>query len=424
MDRKLFDVTMQPAPTTIKLPSGLQLVHIHYPTAGAGIFGIAVKAGSANESSDEYGLAHLVEHTLFKGTKKRSSWHIINRMEAVGGELNAFTTKEDTVVYSIFPAGNANRAIELIADLATNSQFPDREIDKEREVVIDEINSYRDTPAEAIFDEFEEFALASTPLSHNILGSPDSVRLLNSSHCRQFLADNYTVDNVVVFYSGSDSIDKIARLAERYFAAMPSVGKRFQMTATPKVDAFDKTITLDVHQTHALIGACVGGIFSPQRYAISLFSNITGGPGMNSLLNVELRERRGLVYSVETSTALFSTCGLITLYFGCDAHDLARCRKLCNNVFRHLAEGGLSERALASAKKQYMGQFAIASENRETRIMSAARSLLFRGLTDSYAETLRGINEVSLSDIADIAQRMCNASSLIYTYDNYSAKNS
>lgn len=409
----------QPEPEVYTLGNGLRLVYMHYPLSGAGIFGISIRAGSADEARENYGLAHFVEHTLFKGTKRRSAWHIINRMEAVGGELNAFTTKEETVIYSIFPSGNEARATELIADLAINSQFPERELEKEREVVIDEINSYRDTPSEAIFDEFEEYILAGSPLAHNILGTPESVRELESRHCRNFLSTCYTTGNMVAFYSGSAPAEKVARMAERYFAQLQTGTKDSGATeALPEVSRFDKSVHLDIHQTHALIGARVGGIYSPQRYAVSLFSNIIGGPGMNSLLNVELRERRGLVYSVEASTAVFSACGLISVYFGCDAHDLTRCRKICSGVFSRLAADGLTDRALAAAKKQYMGQLAIASENRENRILSAARSLLFRGTTGSYGDTQRGIAAVSVADIAALAATMCGASSLIYTNDN------
>ena len=163
-----------PQPSTVTFANGLRMVHLQHRNVGAGIFGVVVRAGSADESADEQGLAHLVEHTIFKGTRRRSPWHIINRMEAVGGELNAFTTKEETTVYSIYPGGNAARAIELVADLVLNSVFPDKEIDKEREVVLDEIYSYRDTPSDAVFDDFEDQVFAGSPVGHNILGTPES----------------------------------------------------------------------------------------------------------------------------------------------------------------------------------------------------------------------------------------------------------
>lgn len=395
-------------------PDGLRLVHIHHRGAGAGIFGIAVRAGSVDESSDEYGLAHFVEHTIFKGTSRRSSWHIINRMESVGGELNAFTTKEETVVYSIFPSGNAPRAIELIADLAAGSKFPDKELEKEREVVIDEINSYRDTPSEAIYDDFEERALAGTPAAHNILGSPESVRLLSGASCRAFLDKHYTKNNIVAFYSGPQSAEHIAKLVERHFAVLPAGTPKTRGCTKKTFLHFEHVEKLDIHQSHALLGAEVKGLYSPQRHAVSLLANIIGGPGMNSLLNVELRERRGLVYSVEASTAMFSDIGLLNVYFGCDPEDLSRCMKICKSVFSKIADGDITARKLEMAKKQYLGQFAIASENRENRIMAAARAALFRGAPLSFEDTVEAIHNVSVDEISLIANSLCEASSLVY----------
>ncbi|MCM1068171.1 MAG: insulinase family protein [Muribaculaceae bacterium] len=404
------------APVLITLPSGLRLVCLRQKGARAGIFGIAVRAGSADEEPGLHGLAHFVEHTIFKGTAKRSSWHIINRMEAVGGELNAFTTKEETVLYTIFPGGCAARGIELIADLAVNSRFPDRELDKEREVVIDEINSYRDTPSEAIYDDFEELAFAGTPLAHNILGTPGSVRDLGSEHCRAFLDRYYTTPNVVAFYSGPRTPESIAALVERHFEAMPRHSAPKRPSGTCKVEPFERTERLDTHQCHTLLGASVPGIGSPQRHAVALFANIIGGPGMNSLLNVELRERRGLVYSVEASTAMFTGGGLLNVYYGCDAADSARCRRICSDTFSRLADSGLSPRSLAAARKQYLGQLALASENRENRIMALARATLFRGAPSSAAEITAAIEAVDNSHISAIAQAMLGASALSFTY--------
>jgi peptidase, M16 family len=410
-----------PEPTLTTLPGGLRLVHLHQRSAGSGIFGISVRTGSADEKQGKEGLAHFVEHTIFKGTQRRSSWHIINRMEAVGGELNAFTSKEETVVYSIFPSGNAPRAIELIADLAANSQFPAHELEKEREVVIDEINSYLDTPSEAIFDDFEEEAFNGCALAHNILGNADSVRKLTGADCREFLADNYRSGNIVAFYSGPQSQAHIESLVERYFAALPQGEKNGTTAANNAVlyHDFDQTRRLDIHQAHVVLGTQTPGICDAGRHAVSLFANIIGGPGMNSLLNVELRERRGLVYSVEASTSVFTTCGLITVYFGCDAEDVSRCRDICTRVFRNIADGKFTERHLAKAKKQYLGQLAVASENRENRIMAAARAASFRGEISDLVMATDAINSVSVNDIQALANKMAEASALIFTSSVY-----
>ncbi|MDE6526957.1 MAG: insulinase family protein [Muribaculaceae bacterium] len=402
-------------PEVHTLSNGLRLVHVHHRGAGAGIFGIAVRAGSADEEDGKYGLAHFVEHTIFKGTRRRSSWHVINRMEAVGGELNAFTTKEETVVYSIFPSGNASRAIELISDLAIESQFPGRELDKEREVVIDEINSYRDTPAEAIYDDFEELAFAGTPLAHNILGTPESVRRLESDDCRSFLRRYYTAANMVAFYSGPQSSSRIAPLVERYFSGLSQHDIMREKEALHAPERFETTCETDSHQCHCLLGAHVPGLYSDKRHAVSLFANIIGGPGMNSLLNIELRERRGLVYSVEASTAMFTSGGILNVYFGCDHDDLSRCKTLCADVFAGVADGStFSPQKLARAKKQYLGQMSISGENRENRIMALARALLFRGSYLSDRETRDAVEAISINDIRALAVAMCNASSLTF----------
>lgn len=405
----------QNEPQLLELSGGLRLVHQLRRGAGAGIFGVAVKAGSADERAGEFGLAHLVEHTIFKGTNHRSSWHIINRMEAVGGELNAYTTKEETVIYSIFPSGKTSRAVELIADLAINSRFPEKELEKEREVVLDEINSYYDQPAEALYDDFEDRAFAGTPFGHNILGSPDSVRRLAGADCRDFLNRYYTADNLVLFYSGSRSCDSVARICERYFAGIrPECTVADRAFTCPEAPVFECFEHKPVHQAHVILGAGVGGIYSDERHAVALLANMTGGPGMNSLLNVELRERRGLVYTVESSTAMFSACGLLNVYFGCDADDMERCIELCRKVFSDIADGKLTPRKLEAAKKQYLGQLAIASENPENRIMNAARATLFKGHPGDPAKVVAAIENVAAGQLAEIAARMLRASVLAF----------
>lgn len=408
---------MKAAPATqYKLENGLRLVHIHQHGVGAGIFGIVVRAGSADESADSYGLAHLVEHTIFKGTQKRSSWHIINRMEAVGGELNAFTTKEETTVYSIFPSGNAGRAIELIADLALNSRFPENEIEKEREVVMDEIYSYRDTPSEAVFDDFEDLVFAGSPLGHNILGSPDSVRQLGSESCRRFLGRFYNASNMVAFYSGPQSPDRIAKLVSRYFAPL-SPGVVNTDSSTSVFIPEQRSTEIDgLHQVHAILGIPAASLYNTGRFADALFSNMIGGPGMNSLLNVELRERRGLVYTVESSVTHFSTAGLLTVYFGCDPEDKERCLRLCSESLRRLAELPEKDlgRRLVRAKRQYLGQMAVASENRENRLMSFARSVLYKDALPVDKALEDAIHSVTPEQIAQLAAALSDASFLIY----------
>lgn len=399
------------------LPNGLRIVHIHVPGARVGYCGVAVRAGSRDEDAARHGLAHFVEHTIFKGTRRRSSWHIINRMEAVGGELNAYTTKEETVIYSAFPAGNLSRAAELIADLVTNSQFPERELDKEREVVADEIASYLDTPSEAVYDDFEDLIFAGTELGHNILGTEECLTTFTPAICREYLARWYTAQNMVAFYDGPDAPERTFRTFEKFFSAVsPSATaihtshRAGDFTQPSAGTSLHKPI--DSHQAHTIIGERLPGMFSPDRFAIALMANILGGPGMNSLLNVALRERRGLVYTVEASATLFSDCGLMSIYYGCDPGDNERCMRLVRHQIGTLADVPLSPRQLAKAKKQYLGQLTVSSDNRENRALSAARATLFRGAVTPLSQTVEAIRAVPADDICRIAATLAAAPAL------------
>lgn len=400
-------------PTVEDVGNGLRLVHIQNRGAEAAIFGIDVLAGSRDENPDTYGLAHFVEHTIFKGTTGRKAWNIINRMETVGGELNAYTTKEETVVYSVFPKGYTSRAVELIADLACNSVFPAAELDKEREVVINEINSYLDTPSEAVFDLFETELFKGTQLAHNILGSDDSVARLTSNDCRMFLDTHYRADNMVAFYSGPLGFETVANKVRRCFSGIKTTSEVKDRQASALPEPCRRTSvkqSVGSHQAHAVLGISAPAINSAERYSYSLFSNIIGGPGMNSLLNVILRERRGLVYNVDASAAFFTDTGAIEVYFGCDNDEFARCTRLIDNTMKRIADGSeLSATKLARAKKQYLGQLAIAKENRENRIMSDARATLLLGRPVSAEAVREQIQNVSADSLREIASRFDNA---------------
>lgn len=382
----------QPKYTVLTLDNGLRMVHIASRSV-AEIFGVAVGVGSRDEMPGEYGLAHFVEHTIFKGTPSRRASSIINRMETVGGELTAYTTKEETYVYSIFPTGNVTRAATLIADLVNNSVFPDNELDKEREVVAEEIDSYLDSPSEAVFDDFEDMIFAGSSLGHNILGNTTDLAGFNSQVCRRFLKKHYNARNMVAFYIGSESAAKVTSLIRRHFASLPGGQPSAQsadtavagVTATASVAAVGAVPRFDEtkgdgsnHQGHTVMGARVPSLYSPQRHALALLNNILGGPGMNSRLNVALRERRGLVYSVESSLTLYTDCGLMTIYFGCNPEDTDRCKRLVETELRRLADTPVTEGILAKAKRQYIGQLIVSTASAEQLILSAARSLLFR----------------------------------------------
>lgn len=380
--------------------NGLRMVHLHVPRSPIGVTGLSVNVGSRDEDNDSRGLAHFVEHTIFKGTQRRSSWHIINRMEAVGGELNAYTTKEETVVYSVFPGNNPARAAELIADLTANSRFPERELAKERQVVADEIDSYLDSPSDAVYDDFEDLLFAGSGLGHNILGDKSILDTFTSERCTAYLARWYVPSNMVAFYAGSMSARRAFAMMERYYDFEPGAPVPQHRTRPAAVEPFDVRRAVDTHQCHTIVGARIGGLDSNDRFAVALLTNILGGPGMNSLLNVSLRERNGLVYNVEASTGIFSDCGELVVYYGCDPADNDRCRRLVGDTIDALADGYMTRRRLDMAKRQYLGQLVLGSVNLENRILGIARATLVTGSAYTPARVAEAINAVTPDNIA------------------------
>lgn len=388
----------------ITLSNGLRAVIDQIP-GYVSYIGVAIGAGSRDEAEDRYGLAHFVEHTIFKGTTRRRSWHISNRMESIGGELNAYTSKEETMVYTNAPAGYAERAIELLADIIADSRFPAREIEREREVVIEEINSYLDSPQDAVFDEFEERIFAGSGLAHNILGSPESVRALDGEDCRAFLDRFYTPANMVIYAADPGNPDKIARLLERYFGPLHFPGSAPLRTPPPPCRGFDDVIRRDGHQAHTITGFRLFGRRDPRRFALYLLNNYLGGPCMNSRLNQELREKRGLVYTVDSSVALLSDAGLMQVYCGSDPEAANKCVRLVRREIERLASDTLSPRAFRAIVDQYCGQLLVSSANRENMAMSMAKSLMyFDEIIDvaTSAERLRRVTPAELREIAEL----------------------
>lgn len=383
------------------LPCGLRAVYCQRP-GNVGYCGVAVDAGSRDEA-DRKGLAHFVEHTIFKGTKRRRAWHILNRMELVGGELNAYTSKEETLVYSLFPEGNMPRALELIADLVLNSTFPEHELDKEREVVMEEIMSYRDTPSEAIYDDFEDLIFAGNALGHNILGDEDSVQSLSSDDCRSFLDNLYTADNMVLFGLGGMSPDRFFRLADRYFSSLNRTLLRPERQVPAVIAPFAEDRAIDSHQAHTVIGIPTVSMHDERKYALLLLNNLIGGPGMNSLLNVAIRERHGYAYTVESSATLFSDCGLMTIYFGSDERHAQRCLQLVDRTLDSLASTPLRQRALDAAKKQFAGQLLVSSESLEGTALSMGKSVLHFGTVNSVKEITDRLLDVTADEVRDAA---------------------
>lgn len=384
------------------LANGLRLVHVSMPTQVAWC-GLAINAGSRDEQEGHYGLAHFVEHTIFKGTKHRRAWHILNRMERVGGELNAYTTKEGTMLYSVFPGEHLPRAVDLLADLVQWSVFPQEELDRERDVVLEEAASYRDTPSDAVYDDFEDLLFADSELGHNILGRKEDLERLSSDDCMRYLKTLYVPANMAFFSVGPAHPDRVFRLAEKAFGAMSHALPPRHRSVPSSVAPFNKVIQIGTHQAHTIVGARVPDMSCPLRYALMLLNNILGGPGMNSLLNVELRERRGYVYTVESTLTLLSDCGWMEIYLGCDSRDVKSSLRVIDRITARLGQELLPERRLEAYKKQYCGQLVVAADSSEFMAMRAGRGLLYHGTVATVDQTIERIQAVTPDDIARAA---------------------
>ncbi len=384
------------------LVNGLPMVHIRTANQVAWC-GLAVNAGSRDECAGKYGLAHFVEHTIFKGTKHRRAWHILNRMERVGGELNAYTTKEGTMIYSVFPHQHLERAIDLLADLVQWSVFPQDELDRERDVVLEEAASYRDTPSDAVYDDFEDLLLAGSQLGHNILGRKEDVENLTREDCLNYLKTLYVTGNMAFFSVGPERPERVFRLAEKHFNGMSHETAPHQRNVPTTVAPFKQTIQIGTHQAHTIVGARVPDMNHPLRYALMLLNNILGGPGMNSLLNVELRERRGYVYTVESTLTLLSDCGWMEIYLGCDSDDVRTSMRVIERITSGLCQELLPARRLDAYKKQYCGQLMVAADSTEFMAMRAGRGLLYQGRVATIDETIERIQAVTPDQINQVA---------------------
>ena len=384
------------------LSNGLRLVHIHTATQVAWC-GLAVNAGSRDDRPGQYGLAHFVEHTIFKGTTHRRAWHILNRMERVGGELNAYTTKEGTMLYSVFPRQHLGRAVELLADLVQWSVFPQEELDRERDVVIEEAASYRDTPSDAVYDDFEDLLFAGSELGHNILGRRDDLEHLTRDNCMHYLKTLYVPSNMAFFSVGPERPDRVFSMAERYLGGMNHAMAPVSRQVPAPVEPFKRVISIGTHQAHTIVGAPVPDMSHPLRYALMLLNNILGGPGMNSLLNVELRERRGYVYTVESTLSMLSDCGWMEIYLGCDPDDVRSSLRVIERITSRLSQDLLPVRRLDAYKKQYCGQLVVAADSTEFMAMRAGRGLLYHGQVTTIDETIDRIQAVTPEQIAQAA---------------------
>ena len=387
------------------LPNGLRI--IHKPTLSKVAYcGFAIDAGTRDEEENEQGMAHFVEHLIFKGTEKRKAWHILNRMENVGGDLNAYTNKEETVVYSAFLTEHLERAMELLGDIVFHSTFPQHEIEKETEVIIDEIQSYEDTPSELIFDDFEDLIFRNHPLGRNILGKPDLLRGFRSEDVLSFTRRYYQPGNMVFFVQGQYDFKKVVRLATKYFSDVPAVDVVSRRVPPPLYVPEQLTIAKDTHQAHVMIGSRGYHAFDDKRTALYLLNNILGGPGMNSRLNVALRERRGLVYTVESNLTSYTDTGAFCIYFGTDLEDMDTCLRLTYKELKRMRDNKMSPSQLAAAKKQLIGQIGVASDNFENNALGMAKAYLHYHKYESSESVFQRIEALTAEQLLEVANEM------------------
>ena len=397
---------------TATLNNGLRIIHLPN-TSKIAYCGYQIKAGTRNEKPGDEGLAHFCEHVTFKGTQTHTSTAIINKLESVGGDLNAFTNKEDTVFYSAIPVEHFAKAVDVLSDIVFYSIFPQAEIDKEVEVICDEIESYNDSPAELIYDEFENLVFKGHPLGHNILGSADRVRGFATADAMRFTQQYYRPDNAIFFVYGNIDFKRLVKTLEKLTPKQlqENVVDEALVVANGKLPELT-ILNHDTHQAHVMIGNRAYSATHPLRIPLYLLNNMLGGPGMNARLNVILRERRGLVYSVESSMVCYGDTGLWAVYFGCDPHDVNRCVRLVKSEFKRLMEKPLSEKTLAAAKKQIKGQLAVACDNNENFAIDFGKSFLHFGDEKDIEKLYQKIDAVTAEQIQQVAKEIFDKDSL------------
>lgn len=366
---------------TYILENGLKVIHQRI-SGKAAWCGLIIGVGSRDERKEEKGIAHFIEHVIFKGTEKRKAYHILSRMEDVGGELNAYTTKEDTCIYASFLPRDYDRTLELFADIVFHSVFPEKEIEKEKEVVIDEINSYKDSPGELIFDDFEELIYQGYPIGRNILGSEEAVKKLRREAILDFVRRNYRPDRMVISSIGDISFEKLVRSIRKFFGGIAAVRQPLVRLRPVRYVPQTRVVEMGTYQNHCVIGNIAYDYTQDNRLPLSLLVNILGGTGMNSRLNLNIREKYGLAYNVEASYTPYSDTGIFSVYFGCDATDLEKCIRLCRKEMAELCEVPLGQMQLKKAKAQMTGQMTLASENYENMMLSIGKSFLIYGKVD------------------------------------------
>ncbi len=398
------------------LSNGIRLAH-HRTNGMIAHCGLIINTGSRNETDTEHGMSHFIEHMLFKGTKKHKSFYILTRLDELGGELNAYTTKEETAVHASVLKEDFEKAAEMISDIAFNSVFPENEIEKEKDVIIEEINSYLDDPAELIFDDFEELVFPGQPLGRNVLGSPETVKSFKRRDLEKFISRNYNTQKMVFCSVGDLPDDKVLKLFIKYFGSLSARNEKSGPGRIPRYNPSLLTKLKKTNQNHCIIGNIAYPVRDKKRLGMSLLNNILGGQGMNSRLNLSLREKRGLAYNVESGYNAYRDTGVFTIYFGTDSQNLEKSISITYEELDKLRSTRLGSIQLSKAKNQVKGYLARGYEHHENLMLSMGKNLLVTDKIDSLEEICNKIEMITSSQLLDIANEIfepARLSTLIY----------
>ncbi|HMI00983.1 MAG TPA: pitrilysin family protein [Pedobacter sp.] len=393
------------------LPNGIRLLHV--PSASAISHAcIIINSGSRDEREEKAGLAHFIEHLIFKRTKKRNTNQILNRLESVGADLNAYTTKEYTCIHASFLNPYLDRTLELFNDIVFHSTFPGDEMEKEKSVILDEIASYLDQPEEAIYDDFEDLVFSGHSLGRNILGSTESVSRITQKDIHQFIKKNYHTDRIVVAVLGNYSLNKVIKTGSKYYSEIQANLYTATRTAPEKTAVVKEVLSKPIQQAHAVLGTQAYSLHHPYKTGLLLLNNLLGGTGMSSILNLEIREKHGIAYTIETGYSPLSDTGIFTLYFGTDKEKLDKAWALIFKEFKKIKDKPLSELQLQKAKNKFIGQIALGEENRIGLIISMARSLIDYDKIDDLETVFSKIQAVNAGDMANIANEILDPGNL------------
>ena len=399
---------------TYTLPNGIRGIHRQVRGSVAHC-ALVIGAGSRDELPTEYGLAHFTEHAFFKGTERRRAWQVNCRLENLGGELNAFTTKEDTTIHATTLRGDFAKAAELIADIAFHSTFPERELEREKEVIVDEINTYKDSPADLIYDTFEDLLFEGSQLGHNILGRKAALARYDGDAIRAFTRRMHTTDRMVFSSIGNFSPRVAEAVAARYFGEEPATACRCERVAPAPCAPFERSVVKHTHQTHCIIGGRACGIAEERRLPLALVVNILGGPSANSLLNVVVRERNGLSYNIEANYTPYGDTGIVAIYFSSEHGNADHCIELIEEQLHRLRTVPLTSRQLSMAKKQFIAQLAISSESNESYMLGAGKSLLTHDEVDTMEQVYAKVRNLTAAQLTEVAEEVFSGMSrLIY----------